>query len=156
MTRGIGGKHPNLTLLHLAERTAILPGHSHGLLPFFHKARLIHHQHALGITHLGGDQPMIRLAHLVFVPDIITDEALHAADVAPRDLECHGLNGCAFEFTELAHHIVEKLVPRFLAGKTRPKGGVESTEFVQERVNIASREGKLGNGKRLVCRPTSR
>jgi hypothetical protein len=54
------------------------------------------------------------------------------------------------------HHIGEKLVPRFLAGKTRPKGGMELTEFVQKSVDIAARECKLGHGKRLVCRPTRR
>jgi hypothetical protein len=53
-------------------------------------------------------------------------------------------------------HIVEKLVPRFLPGKTRPKGGMELTEFVHERVDIVSRERKLGNSKRLPCRPTHR
>src|SRR5262249_50712334 len=87
--------------LCLAEITAILPGHSHGLLPFFHKARLLHEQHACGLTHLSGDKPMIRLAPLVFVPDIITDEALHAAHVAARDLECHGLNGHPFQYAHL-------------------------------------------------------
>jgi hypothetical protein len=156
MTRGIGGKHPNLTMLHLAESTAILPGHSHGLLPFFHKARLLHHQHALGITHLGGDQPMIRLAPLVFVPDIITDEALHAADVAPRDLECHGLNGFAFECTELAHHIVEEMPAGLATSKTGAEVVMESLEFIQESFDIAGGELKPWEGEPLVWRATFR
>jgi hypothetical protein len=50
----------------------------------------------------------------------------------------------------------EKLVSGFLLGKTRAKGGVEPAEFVQKRVDIAPRERKLGNGKRLVCRLTRR
>jgi hypothetical protein len=49
-----------------------------------------------------------------------------------------------------------KSIPRFLPRKTRAKGGVEPTEFVQKRVEIAPGERKLRNGKRLVCRPTNR
>jgi hypothetical protein len=99
---------------------------------------------------------MIRLQHGVFVPERLTDKPLHRPDLAALDLQGHRFDGFAFQGTELAHHIVEKLVPWFLTGKTRAKGGVEPPEFVHKRVEIAPRERKLGNGKRLPCRPTRR
>src|SRR5262245_26932968 len=146
---------------------------------------------------------MIRLPHGLFIPERVTDEPLHRPDLAPFHAECHRLNRLPFQGTELAHHIIEKLVPRFLPSKTGPKSGVEPAEFVHvrvdiahperyrhvhgrtprvphrfsglflpsktgpksgvepaefvhERVDIALGERKLGNGKRLVCRPTSR
>ena len=51
---------------------------------------------------------------------------------------------------------IETLVPRFLPGQTCAKGGVEPTECVHKRVDIAPRERTLGHGNRLVCRPTRR
>jgi hypothetical protein len=99
---------------------------------------------------------MRRLQHRRFLPQRITDEALHGPHLATLHLQGQRFDGFAFQGTALAHHRVEKLVPRFLSGKTRPTGGVEPTEFVYERVKIASRECKLGHGKRLVCRPTCR
>jgi hypothetical protein len=110
----------------------------------------------LGVDPRKADQMVRGVAHLDLIPRNIADKALHPTDGTPLDLQGHRFDGFAFQGTELAHHIVEKLVPRFLADKTRPKGGVEPTEFIHKRVNIAACERKLGNGKRLVCRPTCR
>ena len=82
---------------------------------------------------------MIRLAHRVFIPDIIAQAALHAANVAPRDLECHGLDGFAFECTELAHHVVEEVLAGLTASKTGPEVVMERPEFIQESFDIARR-----------------
>jgi hypothetical protein len=145
-----------LTVLDFAQGAAVLASHPHGIVAFFHKPCLIDDQYTIGLAHLVLEQAMIRLQHRRFIPQCLTDKALHGPYLATLHLQGHRFNGFAFQGTELAYHIVEKLVPRFLAGKTRPKGGVEPTEFVHEMVNIASRKCKLGNSKRLVCCPTSR
>src|SRR5215813_1306352 len=99
---------------------------------------------------------MIRLPHGRFVPERVTDEPLHRPDLATFHLQGHWFDRFAFERAKLPHHIVEKLVPRFLPGKTPPKGGVKPTEFVHEGIKIAPCKRKLGNNKRLPCRPTCR
>jgi hypothetical protein len=99
---------------------------------------------------------MIRLPQGVFIPERIAHEPLHRPDFAAFHLEGHGFDRFAFQGTELAHPIIKKLVPRFLPGKTRAKGGVEPTKFVHERINITPGECKLGNSKRLPSRPTRR
>jgi hypothetical protein len=96
---------------------------------------------------------MVRLPHGRFIPERLTDEPLHRPDIASCHAECHRLNRLPCEGAELAHHVVEKLVPRFLPGKTGPKGRVEAAEFAYKRINIAARERKLGNGK---CLPSVR
>ena len=156
LARRIGRKHPDLTVLDLPQRSAVLAGHTYGVLPFFRKPCLIDDQHAIGLAHLVLDQAMIRLQHGRFVPERVTDEPLHRSDLATFHLQGHRFDRFAFERAELPHHIIEKLVPRCLPGKTRAKGGVEPTEFVHKRVDIAPSERTLGNGKRLVCRPTHR
>src|SRR6267378_4947214 len=77
MPRGLGGKHPHLTIVSLPSRATILSCHAHRLLALFDKARLIEHEHARGVAHLGCDEAMVRLAHQVFIPDIIAHAALH-------------------------------------------------------------------------------
>jgi hypothetical protein len=51
---------------------------------------------------------------------------------------------------------MEKLLARFLAGKTVPKSRMELPERIHGSMDIAARERKLGHGKRLVYRPTRR
>src|SRR5262245_56114607 len=156
LPRGLGGKDAPLTMLHLAQRPAILAGHSDRVLAFFHEPRLIDNQHASRLAHLVLDQAMIRLPHSPFVPQRLTDEALHRPALAALHLQGHRCDRLAFKHAELAYHIVENLVPRLLPGKTGPKGRVEPTAFIHERLNIAPCQGKLGNRKRLPCRPTRR
>ena len=95
--RGIGGKDAHLAVFHLAKRAAVLPGHAHRVLSFFDKATLVEYDHALWLPHLVSHHAMISLPHLIFFPDIIADEALHAPDVAPFDMNSHGLNGLALK-----------------------------------------------------------
>jgi hypothetical protein len=132
LPRGIGRKHSHLTVLDFPQGAAVLAGHAHRVLPFFRKPCLIDDQDAIGLAHLVLDQAMIRLQHRCFIPQRITDEALHSPHLATFHLQGDGLDRFALDGAELAHHIVEKLVPRFLPGQTRPKGRVESTEFVHE------------------------
>jgi hypothetical protein len=86
-----------LAVFHLAKRAAVLPGHAHRVLSFFDKATLVEYDHALWLPHLVSHHAMISLPHLIFFPDIIADEALHAPDVAPFDMNSHGLNGLALK-----------------------------------------------------------
>jgi hypothetical protein len=125
-------------------------------LAFFDEPRFIDDQDPIGLTQFVLEQAVICLQHDRFIPERVTDEPLHRPDTAALHLQGHRFDGLAFQSAELTHHIIEKLVPRFLPGKTRAKGGMEPTEFVHKRVNIAPGERKLGNGKRLVCRPTRR
>ena len=156
LPRRIGGKDAHLTVLHLAQRAAILAGHPDGVLPFFREPRLIDDQHPIRLTHLVLEQAVIGLQHDRFIPERVTDEALHRPDLAAFHLPGHRFDRFAFERAELTHHRVEKLVPRLLPGKTPPKGGVEPTELVHEGIKIAPCKCKLGNSKRLPCRPTCR
>src|SRR5262249_11281767 len=96
------------------------------------------------------------LQHDHCIPKCVTDEALYRPDLATFHLQGHRFDRLACEGAELPHHRMKKLVPRCLQGKTRAKGGVKPTEFVQKRVNSTPGECKLGNGKRPVCRPTCR
>jgi hypothetical protein len=156
LARRIGRKHPDLTVLDLPQGATVLASHPHGIGAFFHEPRFIDDQHAIGLAHLVLDQAMIRFQHRRFIPQRIADEALHGPHLAALYLQGHRFDGFTFQGAELAYHIVEKLVPRFLAGETCPKGGVEPAEFVHKRVDIAPGERKLGNGNHLVCRPTRR
>ena len=73
-----------------------------------------------------------------------------------RDLECHGLNGLAFEFTELAHHRVEEMPAGLATRKTGAEVVMESLEFIQESCDIAGGELKPWEGEPLVWRATFR
>src|SRR5262249_59167959 len=93
-----------------------------------------------GLAHLLLDQAMIGLQHGVFIPERLTDEPLHRPDLAALHLQGYRFDGFAGEGTELPHHRVEKLVPWFLPGKTRPKGRMEPTEFVHKRGSHVARD----------------
>src|SRR5262249_4292078 len=156
LARGIGGEDPYLAILHLPYGAAVLAGAPPGGLALFCKARLLEDQHPTGPAHLLLDHALICPQHGVVIPERLTEEPLHRPDLAALHLQGYRFDGFAGEGTELPHHRVEKLVPWFLPGKTRPKGRMEPTEFVHKSVDLAPSERKLGNGKRLVCRPTGR
>src|SRR4029434_2498701 len=122
MPGGIPGKHPNLTILHLAQRATLLPRDPYGVLALFDKARFVEHQDALGITQFVGHELMVVPPHLCLIPVHITDKPLQPPDGAPFDVEGHGLDRLAFELTALAHHIVEEMG----TGLTACKAIVES------------------------------
>ena len=99
---------------------------------------------------------MIRLTHRVLIPPIIAHAALHAPNVAPVDVEGHGLNGFAFQGTELADHVVEEMLAGLAPRKTPPELVMERLEFVKKSVNIARGEIKLREGESLAFGPMCR
>ena len=93
---------------------------------------------------------MVRLAHQVCIPDIITHAALHPPDVAACDAQSHGLDGFAFQRTELADHVVEKVLAGLAPRKTPSEAVVKRPEFIKESVDITGDEIKLWHGKHLA------
>src|SRR5262249_57317207 len=74
--------HPNLTMLHLAQRATILPRDPHRVLAFFDETCLVEHQDAIGIAHPLGDELMVVPPYLFLIPDDITDKPLQPPDGA--------------------------------------------------------------------------
>src|SRR4029434_9480180 len=109
MARGIAREHPDLTILDLCEGATVLPCYPSRVRPLFDKARFIEHQHAFRIAHRLGDELMVVPQHLLLIPECVTDKSLHPPDGASCHLEGHGLDGLAFQLTELAYHIVEEM-----------------------------------------------
>ena len=56
----------------------------------------------------------------------------------------HGLDGFAFELTELAHHIIEEMRTRLTACKTVMKGGLELPQFAHEAFHITGTRSNVG------------
>src|SRR5688572_26625164 len=152
MASGVAGKHPDLAILHLTQRPTVLPGDTGGVVALFDKARHIEDQHAM--AHLFGHQMVVMPPHLILVPHHITDQALHATDVAVRDLEGHGLNRFALEGTELAHQVVEKMLTRLTSGKAVMEDRLERAKLIHEAFYIAWEHVKRGNGKSVAFGPT--
>jgi hypothetical protein len=142
--RGIGGKDPHLAVFHLADRATVLPGHPQRVLTFFDKATLVENDHAPRLTPLVGHHAMGSLPHLIFFPDIIADEALHTPDVAPFDMNSHGLNGLALKRTELARHVVKEMLTGFATHKTRVKGLMDLMELIEKSLYIGAGQVKVG------------
>jgi hypothetical protein len=118
MSGGIPGKHPDLTIFHLAQRATVLPRDPHGLFALFDKARFIEHQDALRLPQCVRHELLVVPSHLLLIPGDITDKPLHPTDGAPLDLEGHRLDRLAFELAELAHHIIEEMRAWLTARKT--------------------------------------
>src|SRR5215813_5675900 len=97
---------------------------------------------------------MVIPLHLFLIPVHITDEPLQPTDGTPFDVEGHGLDGLAFELTELAHHIVKEMGARLTTGKTVVKGGLELPQCFHEPFHIAGDKVKRGNGKAFAAGPT--
>jgi hypothetical protein len=87
---------------------------------------------------------MVSLPHLIFFPDIIADEALHAPDVTAFDMNSHGLNGLSLKRAELARHVVQEMLTGFAAYKTRVKGLMELMELVEKSLHIGAGQVKVG------------
>src|SRR5918999_5567092 len=150
MARGIAGKYPDLTIFHLPQRPTVLPGDTGGIVALFDKARLIEDQYSIVIAHLICHQMVVLPPHLIFVPHHITDKALHATDVAARDLEGHRLNGFALEGTDLAHHVVEKMLTRLTSGKAIMEGRLERAKLIHEPFYIAGEHLERGNSNSVA------
>jgi hypothetical protein len=91
---------------------------------------------------------------VLLIPGDITEKPLEPTDVSPRDLEGHGLDGLAFQRTQLAHHIIKEMSARLTPRKTIVKEALELLEFVSEPGHILGGEIKGGNRKLVACRPT--
>ena len=76
-TAAIGQKHPDLTVLHLPRRAAVLPLHPHRLLALLQEPRLIHYQHPSGITQMLHHVPLQVVPNLVRVPVVHRQQPLH-------------------------------------------------------------------------------
>src|SRR5918992_1553013 len=154
MARGIAGKYPDLTIFHLPQRPTVLPGNTGGIVALFDKARLLEDQYPIAIAHLICHQMVVLPPHLIFVPHPITDKALHATDVGVHDLDGHRLNGFALEGTELAHHVVEKMLTRLTSGKTVMACGLERAKLIHEPFYIAGEYLERGNSNSAAFSPT--
>jgi hypothetical protein len=93
---------------------------------------------------------MVRFAHAVCVPDIIAHTALHPPDVAACDVQRHRLDGLAFQRTQLANHVVEKVLAGLASRKTPSEAVVKRPEFIKESVDIMGDEIKLRDGEPFV------
>jgi hypothetical protein len=120
-----------LAIRDLAQGSAILPSHPDGLVPLFREAALIHNHHTIRGAHVLIDQPVVNASHLGFVPDVITHETLHTADVTAFDLKGYGLNRLTFQGTELPDHIAKAMLAGFAPCETVAEGLMKATQFVQ-------------------------
>jgi hypothetical protein len=138
MPRRIGGKDAHLTILHLAQGPTVLPDDANRVLAFFFvKAALVHNHHPIGVPHIVIDQPVVDAAHLPLVPEIITQEPLHAPHVAPVDFQGHRLDGFALQGAQLSDHIVEKMLAGFAPGEALAKGLMKAPQLMEEPFDIA-------------------
>jgi len=122
----------------------------------FRAPRLSDEQPPIRLTHLVLEHAVRGLPHARFLPERVTDEALHRPDLAACHLSGHRVDRCACARAALPPHRVAKRVPRLWLGQTPPTGGVEPTECVHERIQIAPCQGQLGHSKQLPCRPICR
>src|SRR5207244_8588155 len=80
MPRRIARKHPDLTILDLAECPTILPRDPHGVLALFDKARLIKHEDPVRLPQRLGYELMVIPQHLLLIPVDLTDKPLQPAN----------------------------------------------------------------------------
>jgi hypothetical protein len=76
----------------------------------------------------------------------ITKEPLQPTHRPALDVEGHGLNRLAFQWAQLAYHIIEEMCARFTPGKTIVESGLELPQFLQKPFYIAGYYVKRGNG----------
>jgi hypothetical protein len=65
---------------------------------------------------------MVRPEHLRVVPDRVPDATLHRTHLAVFHPQGHGFDRCAVQLTDLAHHVVEEMVPWLAPRKALTKG----------------------------------
>lgn len=93
---------------------------------------------------------MVGLEHVLFVPEGITEEALHPPDRAALDPQHHRLDRLACEPTVLAYHIGKALGARLTPCKAVMADGLELLQCLDRPFHIAW-EGVPGrNGKRAI------
>jgi hypothetical protein len=97
---------------------------------------------------------MVRPEHLGVIPDRVTNAALHRPHIPALHLEGHGFDRFAFQMTELAHHVVEEMVPGLAPRKAIAKGSMKAVQFVHKACDIAGLKRKLGDGEHVPFGPT--
>jgi hypothetical protein len=93
---------------------------------------------------------------MLFIPGDFTEEPLQPTDAASRDPEGHRLNRLAFQWAQLADHIIKEMGARLTPGKTVVKEALELLQFVCQLGYITGSEIKGGNGQPVAFRPTRR
>src|SRR5262249_13471536 len=69
-------------------------------------------------------------------------------------LEGHGCDRLAFQITELAHHVIEEMVPGLAPRKALATGGVKAVPFVHKALDIAGIKRQLGDCEHVPFGPT--
>src|SRR5919197_4660679 len=92
--------------------------------------------------------------HPVFIPDRITDTALHGPNVAPLHFQSDRLDRLALQITELPNHIAKKVFPRFAPRKAIGECLMKPLQFLHEPIDIARGQIQLGNRESFACGPT--
>jgi hypothetical protein len=60
----------------------------------------------------------------------------------------------AVQITELAHHVVEEMVPGLAPRKATAKSGMKAVQFVHQAFDISGMKRKLGDGEHVPFGPT--
>ena len=113
-----------------------MPSNAHGILPLFGESDRIDYHYAIWGAYILTDQMMGDVAHLDLVPDVITDEPLHAPHVTPFHLEGYGLDRFAFQGTELPDQIAKKVRAGLTPCEALAEGFMKASQFMQKAVNI--------------------
>ena len=100
----ISQENPFLTIRNLTKMPAILPRHSHRMLPLFRKAASVHNDNPIMLTHPGSHLGLQLDHRFACVPFTLTHEALQISDsVGDRTQQCqdHGFNRLSFQVGQL-------------------------------------------------------
>jgi len=143
----IGGKNPNLAVLHFADIPTVLPGNPCRIATLFHKPRFIKYQDTFGIPKVFHDHIVISGNYPSLVPNNVTDKMLHRTNFSVLHIHGNGFNGLPIQLTHLARHILNKVFSRFLPRKTIRKLGMKTSELISELVNVLFANEQFGDGK---------
>jgi len=143
-------------MLHCAERAAVLACDTHRVPAFFGKAGLLKHEDPIGLPHIRSDEPMVRLEHQGLVPWHVAPPSLHRSDTTGVALQGDRFDRCAFEPTQLAHHIPKNMLARLTPPKTLPEGGMKGTEFVEASRDLTRAYVKTRQCVAIICGTTRR
>jgi hypothetical protein len=153
---GRGRTHPDVPVLHCAPRATLLPGHAHRVRPLLGNARLIEDDDPPGSAQIVFAQLMRGPAHLLFVPDRRTDEALHGPHVTSLDLQGDGRERLAVPGTALPDQVANKVVPRCGPRKALLEARMKLGSLLDEAFDIPRGQGQWGKGELCSVGPTCR
>src|SRR5262249_1141992 len=113
-------------------------------------------QDALGLAQLGRHELMIMPPHLLLLPDRLTQQALPAAETAPRDGKSHRLQRFPGKAAVLPHHVIQEMPAGFTPSTTIMEDTLELLSLVPAAFNITDLHVKGGNHERLTCSAATR